>query len=280
MSVAESKTSLQANRAIDLFIDVSKPFQARFQKPLWNKHPEYLKDSLAALLIFLEGYAFERQGRDPAYSYAAVEAIEMVKDSWSEQDFPQIVWTKFSRLLEDKGLNKNRNPLYHVPNSCRCVRCAIGSANIILTSKENLAQGQVTQAWEGLQKIRGTGPKIASLFLRDIAVQFELIPMIPPQDRWRLQPVDVWVRRAVSSLREDKEREDANIPSKDKEIAEWLVNNCTKPELANQGIWYFGAQIAESKFRLDKAIKDVDYAWRIYREHIANLKAAAAVIES
>ena len=88
------------------------------------------------------------------------------------------------------------------------------------------------EAWEKLTSIRGIGAKIASLFLRDLAVWFDLTPNV---DRWYMQPVDVWVRRTVKLL--------SGSNMSDEEIAKWIVRNSENPERANQGIWYFASQV-------------------------------------
>jgi len=266
--VAGGEAIVKVSEVLELFVRVSALFRARFQKPLWGKYPRYLEDPVDAIQIFLDGYAFERQGRNPSYSHAAVEAIQRAKDLSTKQNLPQRVWKEFYDFFDGKKLNKERNPIFHDTGSRHCVWCVMGSENMILSSKEAIARSQVKEAWERVKVIRGVGPKIASLFLRDVAVQFELRPGL---DRWLLQPVDVWVRRGVFWL--------SGNEMKDDDIAKWLVTNCEEPELANQGIWYFGAQIAGSDFRLHKSIKDPDYARELFWEHIAGLKATVAAIE-
>lgn len=256
------------NEMLELFVRLSALFRARFQEPLWKKYSGYLKDPVKAMLVFLEGYAFERQGRNPAYSHAAVEATRLEKNS------PQAIWSRFSALLCGQGLNRRVNPLYHTKTRCQCVWCMAGSSNIIATSKEHMDEGRVKEAWDKVESIRGVGPKIASLFLRDVAVQFGLSPA--RHNRWLLQPVDVWVRRGVALLSGHQ----VNDKVDDEDAAKWLVTNCTEPELANMGLWYFAAQIAGCGFRLEKSLNDLDYARKIYREHVANLKATVKVIEA
>jgi len=261
----QAETSVKISHIFELLVHASALFQARFQRPLWGRYPKYLEDPLDAILIFLEGYAFERQGRNPAYSHAAVDAIQQVRSLSKRRNFPQTVWDVFSDLLGGKKLNPRLNPLYHETTSCRCVWCVTGSENIILASREAIAKGRVRKSWGKIKRIRGLGCKIASLFLRDVAIQFGTFPA---SDRWLLQPIDVWVRRAVALL--------SGTMMKDEDIAKWLIANCEEPELANQGIWYFATQIAGSSVRLQRSIEDIDYAREILQDHIASLEAAVA----
>ena len=46
---------------------------------LWNKYPNHTEDIWDSLAIFLEGYAFERQGRRPDYFHAAIDALFICK---------------------------------------------------------------------------------------------------------------------------------------------------------------------------------------------------------
>ena len=92
-----------------LFEGLSEIFKALSLKPLWQKYN--LNDSIGAASLFLEGYAFERQGRSPSFSPAAVEAIKKAKVSNGSEDFPLAVWFNFSNLLNDSRLNRKLNPL-------------------------------------------------------------------------------------------------------------------------------------------------------------------------
>ncbi len=72
----------------------------------WGKYPKYKEDIWDALSIFLEGYAFERQGRNPGYSHAAVDVLRECK----EMD-GKAVWNCFSEKWGGTGLNIKNNPL-------------------------------------------------------------------------------------------------------------------------------------------------------------------------
>jgi hypothetical protein len=107
------------------------------------------------------------------------------------------------------------------------------------------------------------------LFMQDIATFYGFIPK---RDRYRLQPVDVWVRRISTALMGRK--------ASDVEIAHWIVQECQSmnigAEAANEGMWYFGSQIAASAYRLNKAIKDLGYAKALANEHTETLRQAAS----
>jgi len=126
-----------------------------------------------------------------------------------------------------------------------CLTQSGAISNIVLFMKRKLESDQVNEGFTllcGSGGINGIGPKIASLFLRDIATFYGFIPK---RDRYRLQPVDVWVRRFSTAPMGRK--------ASDMEIAHWIVKECQSTnigaEAANEGMWYFGSQIAASACR-------------------------------
>ena len=260
---------------LNMFEAVSVLFRASYQEPLWGKYCNHLRNSIDAVCIFFRGYAFEHQGRSPSYPPAAVKAIKKSEDN---HDSPQDIWKNFGNSLRNKGLNKDINPLYHDDNSCNtnemCIWCALGSENIVSASKEDLNKDQIKAAHDRLKRIRGVGNKIASLFLRDVAVNYNLTPI---KDRWLLQPVDIWIRRIVQSLNNSSKMDN-------RVIAEWIVDRCKEcninPERCNQGMWYFAARIAGSDFELEQSLQDMNYARNLLKNHISVLKtSSSAAIE-
>jgi hypothetical protein len=83
-----------------------------------------------------------------------------------------------------------------------------------------------------IMNIRGIGPKIASFFLRDVAIRYAINL---DENRDLLQPVDRWILRFAQKL-------DGELPRS--AVSHWMVSNASRPELANAGMWYFGARIA------------------------------------
>lgn len=255
---------------LSFFVQVSILYQARFENHLWDRFTEPEGDGVAAACLFLEGYAFERQGRDPSYAHAAVAAVEKAK-ILPGRHLGQTVRNEFFIFLPGQKPNWKMSPLDHRDEQgCNCVWCVFDGENIVTATKQSMLNDQVKPIWERLQRIRGVGPKIASLFLRDVAVRYGLTPRA---ERHLLQPVDVWVRRTVHWMTNSNGMGDEHV-------AQWIVDECEKPELANQGIWYFGAQIAQSEFTLRKALGDRAWAWTAVQDHIASLEATLAAAKA
>lgn len=274
-------TILNNSEMFDLFMVASEIFRKRYQEPSMGKYK--IEDPMDAAIMFL-GYAFQHAGTNPSYPPAASEAIKMSRGSEGSDDFPLTVLVNFCDLLDCKGLNLKLNPLFHMcwlcyphltqTKPCNCIWCVLERENIdniVLKSEKCIKENETRHAWDQLKKIRGVKNKIASLFLRDIAINYNLAPT---KDRWLLQPIDVWVRRIVQSMNHDPKMGD-------EEIANWIVDtseeNHKNPEQCNQGIWYFGAKVAESDFILQKSLRNIDYAREILREHIEVLKALTTI---
>lgn len=231
-----------------------------------NSGPYRDRDSywLQALQFYLHGYAYERQGRSPEYSAAAVEAVCLATGADlanPDSGFPQRAWDAFLQILrltpDGKGGNPGNNPLF--PRDGAGKEAVTGlilklddfDYNLVRTVLTILESGATRTAHTFLCQIRGTGSKISSLFLRDIVLIYDLA--IDPHDPL-LQPVDIWVRRLVRLLMDvpaDVAGDQKDNYSSDAKIAEALIclsrEASVSPLTLNQGAWYFGSQIAGTK---------------------------------
>lgn len=79
--------------------------------------------------------------------------------------------------------------------------------------------------------MNGVSNKIASLFLRDVALKYNLVP---EKGRIFLQPVDTWILRVIREISGHEEFQYWHC-------ADYLVNNAPEPEKTNQGIWHLCA---------------------------------------
>jgi len=253
-----------AKQILDFFSEqVSKLFFEDLQRPLWKNYPNHLSDPVEALALFLEGYAYERNVSPKSYKSTAAATVMELRTL--EQ--PRL-WEEYASRLRSSGKKPNPqcDPLYHTDLKCSCVVCMFGKDNIVRLAKEGLEAGNIRGVHRKLDSVRGIGGKIASVFLRDVAVYFGLTKYLKNvEDRWLLQPVDLWVRRTVSIL--------ARAHSmNDKEMAQWIVENASEPERANQGIWYFGSRIVRSEEALEKALRNPETVRALFEDHCATVE--------
>lgn len=257
---------------LSFFERVASLYRAKFMYPLWENYE--LDNTKAALSLFLEGYAFTRNVYYLPYPEAAKAVIKRV-DNLSASE----IWKEFLEELKNnwpnvKGPNEKRNPLYHTEDNCSCLICVLSQEyssvpNIVKKATEHLRSKDgegVKKIHDILISIRGIGPKIAALFLRDVADLFSIAP--PKEQRYLLQPVDIWVRGTVRLLAEGEEL------NNDKKIATWVCDNAMNPERANQGIWYWGSQVVGSRNKLQEALTK---APQLVEKHIDDLRRIVQV---
>jgi hypothetical protein len=243
------------------FEHVGALYVGGIMKPAWASFEERPSER-EAMELFLRQYAYERLGASANYSRAAAEAIRSSPDL-----VPERVWATFKGLV-DGGANPKLNPLAHTQPERwpSCLLCALrdGSSyrNLVITTRDALVTGEVQHVHAEIRNIRGIGPKIASFFLRDVAIRYEIEP---DQNRNLLQPVDRWILRFAQML-------DGKLPRS--AVGQWMVSNASRPELANAGMWYFGARIAPRKFTYTRALDDPAFAGQLAEEYVAALRGA------
>lgn len=278
----------EVSTVLQFLARLSYLYEGRFLKPLWNKYPDREHNDWGALSIFLEGYAFARQGAPSDFAHAACDSIqEMIADgiTIASSHTAGKLWITFSALLRNTDLNYANNPLcpkgteyeHRYRGTARATRTSRSSileflarcesTNIVAYAKQNLEQENVRTVHQQLStEINGIGNKIASFFLRDVATFYHILPS---KDRHLLQPIDVWVRRISGQL--------MGRQTSDEGIAIWIVQEAAKcgvsPEAVNQGMWYFGSQIGGSEYRVSRALADPKFAKGLVDEHIDALRS-------
>jgi hypothetical protein len=110
--------------------------------------------------------------------------------------------------------------------------------NLARCSVEAIERGDIKKLYKDLMDITSVGPKIASLYLRDLVDLYDLESKIAPEDLMLLQPVDVWVRKVAQKTGI------INYGASDEEIQKSILLVCQKAGVSalrfNQGAWYLG----------------------------------------
>lgn len=256
-------------------------FVPLFVQPSRNRFPQYADDPTEALKLFLSSYAFERQGRSPSYGELAVRALNGVNIISNEladaTDLAANVWREFCELgkfgdPKNQGANPKNSPLWPGRDGSRpsdAISVALSHEldqddhNLYRFARRGVACNELDKAHATLQHIRGIGPKIASLFLRDVALDQNRSD-VRLRNRQLLQPVDIWLRRTAERLAQQ-------TFANDKEAAKKIVcladgAGCSAL-LLNAGSWYFGSQIARTLQTLDEALRTPDSAKSLIQQH-------------
>jgi len=251
---------------LQLFENISCLYRHMLMLPTWNKYSNYQNNIWDSLSIFLEGYAFERQGRRPDYCHAAVDSLIHCRQQ-NNLD-PDCIWNTFKKFLDNQKLNHRNNPLYPSTNPDNITGIGNKHSLIEVILNDDFSNRTLTsfvqhkidvnknimEIFDFLKLIRGIGDKIASFYLRDLVVVVG-INVADINKREYLQPIDIWVERTVKKLAGNK-----NMSIR--QIAKWIVINCIQnnlnPEHVNMGIWFFCASIANSEYRLNQALANMD----------------------
>jgi hypothetical protein len=267
----------------------------------WESYQVVLDSNEESLRIFLGGYAFERQGGS-FYAPFAYEALKQARPDFLNADrvwelfWKEVEWWKLrNQDTRPLRMNESRNPLAPKGTKFRTKSgteqttkiSTIEFANEIgaplIDWVQNRIQNETSVVYKSLCSIPGIGPKIASYFMRDVAVayQFDCFPA-DVNNRYLLQPIDIWTRRAAEGLGAEKARTDDFDPAA-KFIVNESLNAGVSPERVNQGMWYFGAEIAGTDYYLNKLLTDPDGSKRArvdLQNHLRSLQAAVSSLGS
>jgi hypothetical protein len=225
-----------------------------------------LSDPYRCLEAVYAHYAFSRRGRDRnELAQIAVEALhQAVRPAAFEQFLNQpdasVLWDHYvevSRRYRRKPMEQlNRGVIAGLAELAQEVyRCdGVGSiANWVF--KGVLQTDRLESQFLRIVDIRGVGPKLGSLFVRDAAFIFGLEEQIDPIDRLYLQPVDKWLRLMAPYLGEDAE------DSADWVLAGKLAKYTRRVGVSgvrfNMGVTYLGSKVARVAESFDDVISDL-----------------------
>lgn len=270
---------------MERFEKLSQLFISRLMNPIWDSCGDAVNDRWASVLLFLSSYAFERQGRSPDYAPVAVDTIDEIMTHPLCPDIAESAGIRFAEKLNNQRLNHANNPM--CPKGTRYTRLFRGSQRqssirkisaiqfaaeletpLVSWAREKIQAGKVKEAHSQLLRIGGVHVKIASFFLRDVAVRFNLASA---QDRWLLQPVDTWIEFVVKQLSGDHKMDKPTC-------ARFIAENASEPEKANQGIWYFSVPVSgSSRYVVQRCLAGEDnkhYEAAVSR-HLSELEVGA-----
>jgi len=235
---------------------------------------EQFEDNYQALICFYENYAYQRLGAARAYPEIAVKALQnrfnLSIKSITITDATE-VWKNYQEIARNEynnlGVNKTHNPM----NSDDGLLTIMAEKNIINIAshvRNLLKNNQTREAHELVDDVRGTGTKIASLYLRDVAYLGKL-PENMIKDPYYLQPVDTWIEQTLSIIFGNEK------PKVLKEKQELIIKLCEKANVSpiafNQGAWMLGSQVAGSYLAFQQLARGQN-AKIIIKEHIEERK--------
>ncbi|MFQ3678558.1 MAG: hypothetical protein SNJ74_11515 [Fimbriimonadaceae bacterium] len=212
-----------------------------------------LLDAYSCLETVYGRYAFARRGKERT-ELAAI-AVEALRRTTSRDDFGQFLslpdagplWDSFVAICREHGKKPmeqlNIGVVAGMAELVQELHQTRGSGSIVRWIVESVEEsGRVEEIFVRITDVRGIGPKVASLLLRDTVLLFDLERRLHPLDRLYVQPIDKWLRLIAPHV--------VNEPNVDT-MADWvlagkLAKYCRKAGVSgvrfNLGASYFGSR--------------------------------------
>lgn len=194
-------------------------------------------------IIFFTTFAHERAGSNPRFPlYHRLSLRRALNGRGFEQalfyddQFPGSVWKEFNAIVQQARSKPNtritEGPVKEILEKMRMKK----EANLIVLLKKK----SLLEAYKWLKAVRGIGPKIAALFLRDLWSFIGAWQDATQSDLYCLQAIDRWVRFWSRECWPQK-----SWPSSDERFAEMLVDACQQMRIDhvsfNKGAWFVGS---------------------------------------
>jgi len=254
-------------RIARLLADFSHIYVKTYLSPIRFK--DQFKDNYASVYNFLYSYAFERyQAPSAFYREVATSAIQQVFGGVLKKITPKEIrecWTVCRKEARGRKLNATHFPLksQSEPSSNRSLLTVMmeeSVLNLATWSKRRLSRGETERAHRTLKHVRGIGRKITSFYLRDIAF-LSKVSEDSIQDLHLLQPIDIWVNRALKEVIGTKAGMDFSNPDSNYWMkARTIVDLCEHAECSasafNMGAWVLGSRISGSDMNFRRILRD------------------------
>ncbi len=254
MEVEAILNRLAGEKAEQFQREVLYPQMARAMRlPL--PHSQAVRDALAdayyAFRVMLGYYAFAKRGNDRAeYSGYALQALDKVLQGdkanfgafLASGNAPEQLWNAFVAVCQEhqRKINEqlNRGLIEGLAGYAAQLYADDEIGNIWMDIQQAIVQsGRVEPIHEKITGIKGIGPKVGALVLRDMVALYDLESQIDASDFHYLQPVDTWIRRIGPMLSDEITDKTA-----DWVIAGKLSKLCRRNRVSgvrfNQGVQY------------------------------------------
>jgi len=186
---------------------------------------EQLQNSYRCLEMMFGHYAFARRGRDRfELSEIALEALHRTckEDEFGNflaLDDAESLWISFDEICRERGRKSmeqlNVGVIAGIAELAQDIFRQDSSGNIALWIARGVLQTRrIEPQFLRMVDVRGIGPKITSLILRDIVLLFDLEQALEHSDRLYVQPIDKWMRAIAPFVIEEPNAEN---------LADWIL---------------------------------------------------------
>jgi hypothetical protein len=193
-------------------------------------------------LKFLFGKVFYRGRKDELSERFMDATIKTLNEYKLDENYNK---GTLDNLLKSNGVNNGRDR-----------KMVLGVLDLIFNSLTNchnnfveytineIKGGRILDVFNTLDKIYAIGDKLASFYLRDVILIYQLETYLKPGDFKYCQPVDTWVKQVALKINLIKS-EDKDIEIIKNSIIEGCLGVGTSPLLFNAGAWLVGAKSFE-----------------------------------
>lgn len=200
-----------------------------------------LNNSYEALKFFF-AKSFYRGRRDEISKEFQNRTIKTLDNYYSVGSIGQINAQELESSLKENLVNNHKDRQMVIA----AIKFASGitGCNIVAYSIDMIRARKTEDIYNQLVALPQIGPKLASLFLRDVVLFYDLKKFLTIDAEKYMQPIDTWVRQVAEVLK---------VISKDDKdpiaVAEKITNQCRNhsvcPLLFNAGAWHVGARSFE-----------------------------------
>ena len=200
--------------------------------------PELLSGDWFSALEFWFNKSFYRGRRDSISENFMTKAMVVITRIGRNKLF-DVSDEALEKSLIEKGVNNHidRKMVFQTLEFIR----RLDDHNMVAYCSSAIKLGRTNVIFDELRSIYGIGPKLASLFLRDICFAYKL-ELTDKQQLIYLQPVDTWVRQVAVELGIPGCTQETHEIEVVEPIVSYCLQNHISPLLFNAGAWYVGAR--------------------------------------
>ena len=213
-------------------------------------------------------YAFQRRGKD-RHELSGL-ALKALSAACRESAFSQflaltdgdLIWQSYLEVCRREGRKPleqlNRGVLVGLAELAQEIYQLDGTGSIVnwIVAGANLTS-RLEPQFLRIVDIRGVGPKVTSVLLRDVVYLYNLESRIDPVDRLYVQPIDKWLRLVAPHVIEEPGIEDAADWVLAGKLAKYTRRAGVSGVRFNMGVSAFGARHGASAGGFSRALEEL-----------------------
>lgn len=186
---------------------------------------QHLSTGYGCLAAVYGHYAFSRRGKDRAQ--LAQNATEALRRTTSPDDFglflsradASTLWDKFVEVSKESGQKPmeqlNRGVIAGLAELAQEIYAVDGHGSIYSWIVNGILKtGRVEPQFLRMVDVRGVGPKLTSLVLRDVVFLSGTEDRLEPADKIYIHPIDKWIRLLAPYVIDEDNADD---------MADWIL---------------------------------------------------------